>query len=59
MVQFLSIIFFWISTIFVGFFKRSRFFVSPCTNVTLVLSGLLSIQLMHNSIALKECQNLH
>ena len=32
MVQFLSIIFFsWISSIFVGFFKSSRFFVSPCT----------------------------
>ena len=32
MVQFLSINFFsWISSIFVGFFKSSRFFVSPCT----------------------------
>ena len=32
MVQFLSInIFSWISSIFVGFFKSSRFFVSPCT----------------------------
>ena len=32
MFQFLSIIFFsWISSIFVGFFKSSRFFVSPCT----------------------------
>ena len=32
MVQFLSIIFFsWISWIFVGFFKSSRFFVSLCT----------------------------
>ena len=32
MVQFLSIIFFsWISSIFVGFFKSSRFFVSPCS----------------------------
>ena len=31
-VQFLSIIFFsWISSIFVGFFKSSRFFVSSCT----------------------------
>ena len=31
MVQFLSINFFsWISSIFVGFFKSSRFFVSPC-----------------------------
>ena len=31
MVQFLSIFFFsWISSIFVGFFKSSRFFVSPC-----------------------------
>ena len=30
--QFLSINFFsWISSIFVGFFKSSRFFVSPCT----------------------------
>ena len=35
MVQFLSIIFFyWISSIFVGFFKISRFFVSPCTATT-------------------------
>ena len=33
MVQFLSInIFSWISSIFVGFFKSSRFFVSPCTS---------------------------
>ena len=33
MVQFLSIIFFsWISSIFVGFFKSSRFFVSPYTS---------------------------
>ena len=32
MVQFLSINFFsWISSIFVGFFKSSHFFVSPCT----------------------------
>ena len=32
MVQFLSINFFsWISSIFVGFFKSFRFFVSPCT----------------------------
>ena len=32
MVQFLSINFFsWISSIFVGVFKSSRFFVSPCT----------------------------
>jgi len=32
MVQVLSIIFFsWISSIFVGFFKSSRFFVSLCT----------------------------
>ena len=31
MVQFLSVIFFsWISSIFVGFFKSSRFFVSSC-----------------------------
>jgi len=31
MVQFLPIIFFsWISSIFVGFFKSSRFFVSLC-----------------------------
>ena len=31
MVQFLSIIFFsWISSIFVGFFKSSRLFVSLC-----------------------------
>ena len=31
MVQFLSINFFsWISSIFVGFFVSSRFFVSPC-----------------------------
>ena len=34
MVQFLSINFFsWISSIFVGFFKSSRFFVSPCTKI--------------------------
>jgi hypothetical protein len=33
MVQFLSI-FFFISTIFVGFFKSSRFFVPPCTTVS-------------------------
>jgi len=33
MVQFLSINFFsWISSIFVGFFKSSHFFVSPCTS---------------------------
>jgi hypothetical protein len=33
MVQFLSINFFsWISSIFVGVFKSSRFFVSSCTN---------------------------
>ena len=33
MVQFLSIFFFsWISSIFVGFFKSSRFFVSPYTS---------------------------
>jgi len=32
MVQFLSINFFsWISSIFIGFFKSSRFFVSLCT----------------------------
>ena len=31
MVQFLSInVFSWISSIFVGFFRSSRFFVSPC-----------------------------
>ena len=31
MVQFLSVnIFCWISSIFVGFFRSSRFFVSPC-----------------------------
>ena len=35
MVQFLSIFFFcWISSIFVGFFESSRFFVSPCTSFT-------------------------
>ena len=34
MVQFLSINFFsWISSIFVGFFKSSRFFVSQCINL--------------------------
>ena len=34
MVQFLSINFFsWISSIFVGFFKSSHFFVSPCINI--------------------------
>ena len=32
MVKFLSINFIcWISSIFVGFFKSSRFFASPCT----------------------------
>ena len=35
MVQFLPIIFFsWISSIFVGFFKSSRFFVSLCILVS-------------------------
>ena len=35
MVQFLSIIFFsWISSIFVGFFKSSPFFVSSCIKKT-------------------------
>ena len=35
MVQFLSIHFFsWISSIFVGFFKSSHFFVSLCTTTT-------------------------
>ena len=35
MVQFLSIIFFsWISSIFVGVFKSSRFFVLLCTNLS-------------------------
>ena len=43
MVQFLSIIFFlsWISSIFVGFFKSSRFFVSHVFNFT---SRLLDTQ---------------
>jgi hypothetical protein len=37
MVQFLSIKFFcWISSIFVGFFKSSRFFVSPCTSFQII-----------------------
>ena len=37
MVQFLSMIFFsWISSIFVGFFKSSRFFVSFCINKMLL-----------------------
>ena len=40
MVQFLSINFFsWISSIFVGFFKSSRFFVSLCTSGLCVTSG--------------------
>ena len=38
MVQFLSIFFSWISSIFVGFFKSSRFFVSPCTHYWLYCS---------------------
>ena len=38
MVQFLSINFFsWLSSIFVGFFKSSRFFVSPCTSIKRIL----------------------
>ena len=38
MFQFLSIIFFsWISSIFVGFFKSSRFFVSPCIFIYLLI----------------------
>ena len=38
MVQFLSINFFpWISSIFVGFFKSSRFFVSPCMWAAIVV----------------------
>ena len=41
MVQFLSINFFsWISSIFVGVFKSSRFFVSPCTSCSLFPSLL-------------------
>ena len=42
MVQFLSIIFFLISSIFVGFFKSSRFFVSSsiCHTVIPVQEGL-------------------
>ena len=48
MVQFLSIIFFsWTSSIFVGFFKSSRFFVSPCTcrvlNVRFTCIGISSL----------------
>ena len=43
MVQFLSVFFFsWISSIFVGFFKSSRFFVSPCTYVSAsVINGTI------------------
>ena len=44
MVQFLSIIFFsWISSIFVGFFKSSRFFMSLCITSSLeagIINGL-------------------
>ena len=40
MVQFLSIIFFsWISSIFVGFFKSSRFLVSLFTKLLSLESG--------------------
>ena len=40
MVQFLSILFFsWISSIFVGFFESSRFFVSSCTTHQILLKS--------------------
>jgi hypothetical protein len=43
MVQFLSIkVFFCISSIFVGFFKSYRFFVSPCTKKLLLSKKSLS-----------------
>ena len=42
MVQFLSINFFsWISSIFVGFFKSYRFFVSLCTSSPLTRKTFL------------------
>ena len=53
MVQFLAINFFsWISSIFVGFFKSSRFFVSTCIlaiNFKLILGkGNLKIMVDKN-----------
>ena len=52
MVQFLSINFFsWISSIFVGFFKSSRFFVSLCTSWL-----ALWILNTHNRMVLKKCK---
>ena len=53
MVQFLSIFFFsWISSIFVGFFKSSRFFVSLCMTLSCVHYGPAPVQfhclLYHN-----------
>ena len=48
MVQFLSINFFsWISSIFVGVFKISRFFVSFCTN-NLALKAIYSNKQCNN-----------
>ena len=45
MVQFLSIKFFsWISSIFVGFFKSSRFFVSPCSFFTTMTDQIFLIE---------------
>ena len=53
MVQFLSINFFsWISSIFVGFFKSSRFFVSPC------ISGLLFVQMAATHLTYDPSENL-
>ena len=52
MVQFLSIIFFsWISSIFVGFFKSSRFFVSPSIYSPFVKGAnkLLSTEISNHS----------
>ena len=64
MVQFLSIIFFsWISSIFVGFFKSSRFFVSPCISVkqiTLLADFFLVSQSPHieTLVAFKETEKM-
>ena len=42
MIQFLSInFFFWISSIFVGFFRSSRFFCHPVYNVNMYVVRLL------------------
>ena len=48
MVQFLSINFFpWISSIFVGFFKSSSFFVSPCITVRSVFTARYGLGLLN------------